>query len=418
MFRGKLMKSPDSTTAVSLEEQRDVKLYSKEFIAIEASMGFMTAGSVYNAAYMSASGMSPTEVGTFMSIHSLICMVAPMFWGIMSDKYRTMKKTTLLTTLLAVLVYAPMPLYAMISLGSISLAPIMILISAFLIGSSGQLLTSWVMQSKKEHSAINFGVIRLFWSMFYAVACFGYATLMGRFSGISMYTVSFTGFGISGIITILFILKGHDFTAGNTQKQSFRDMPIGTVIKHPRILVYIVFSIFITIPTLGLNNFLQYLIADVNGNKSILGYMVGIRSLCAIPFMFLSSTIHRKIGTRNALRISAVAYGIAQVLFFFCQNTTQILAVCICQGMAFGLLIPTQVLYINQYAPVSLIATTQTMVTVANMLSQSIFSTVGGIVIDVLHIRAFYLLSALACGLAFIVFTFGNKYLDKVRGKD
>src|SRR5699024_1227131 len=113
--RGSKMKPKENVPEVSLEEQSTVKRLSREFIMVEATMGFMAAGSVYNAAYMPASGMSPAQVGTFMSIHSLISMFGPVFWGVMSDKYRTMKKTTLLTTLLSVLVYAPMPLYAMIS---------------------------------------------------------------------------------------------------------------------------------------------------------------------------------------------------------------------------------------------------------------------------------------------------------------
>lgn len=412
------MGNETNVAAPDMQEQNLVKKYSKEFIAVEASMGFTTAGSLYNAAYMSASGMDPAQVGSFMSIHSLVSMFAPMFWGMVSDKQRTIKKTTLLTMILAVLIYAPIPIYAKVSLGSISLAPVMILLSSFVIGSAGQLLTSWVMQARRDHPTINFGNIRLFWSMFYAAACFLYAFLMSKVKGIAMYNISFTGFGIAGLITIICILKGEDFSPAGAKKQSFKDMPFGDILKNPRIFVYIAFSIFITLPTLGLNNFMQYLIEDVNGDKSILGYMVGIRSLCAIPFMFLSNAIHNKIGTRNSLRVSALAYGAAQILFFCCQNTAQILTVCVCQGMAFGLLIPTQVLYINQYAPRDLIATTQTMVSVANMLSMSIFSTIGGYVVKGLGIRAFYLMSTVSCIVAFVLFTVGNAWLDKTRGKD
>lgn len=412
------MAKENTAPAVTAEESKAVKLFSREFSATEATMGFMVAGGIYNAAYMASTGMDPAQVGSFMSIHSLIAMFAPMFWGMMSDKYRSIKKMTLITTILSVILLAPVPLYSKISLGGITLAPIMILLSACVSGAAGQLLTSWVMQARRDHPTINFGSIRLFWSFFYAMACFTYATLMKRVAPSVMYTIPYSGYGIAGLVTVLCVLKTHDFNPGGTKKQSFKEMNFGAILKNPRIFVYIVFSIFITLPTLGLNNYMQYLIEDVNGNKAILGYMVGIRSLCAVPFMFFSNSILKKISTRNCLRIAAVIYGIAQLFFFLSQSTAQILTVCIFQGLAFGLLIPTQVLYINQYAPTGLIATTQTMVTVANSLSMSIFSTIGGYVIKGLGIRAFYLMSSASCVVALIIFTFGNAWLDKVRGKD
>ena len=413
------MDNPETVAAPTLNEEATVKQYTSEFVRMEASMGFMVAGGVYNASFLGASGMSPSQVGSFMSVYSLVAMFSPMIWGMISDKYRTMKKTTFITTLLAIIVYAPMPFYVRIQLTpTMTLAPVMILISATVNGPAGQLLTSWVMQARKEHPTINFGSIRLFWSLFYAVACFSYATIMSRIDGMNKYNVPFTGFGIAGLVTLFFIFRSHDFNAGGLKKQSFKEMPIGKVITHPRILIYLCFSVFITMPTLGLNNFMQYLLTDVNGDRSFLGYMVGIRSLLAVPFMFFSNNIHKKIGTRNALSIGAIAYLVAQILFSLCQNTFQILGVCVLQGLAFGLIVPTQVLYINQYAPISLIATTQTMITVANQLSHSLFSTVGGFVIEFFGIRMFYRMSALACIIAFSLFTFGNKMRDKKRGVD
>ena len=387
-------------------------------MTVEGAMGFMTAGHVYNAAIMSTLGYSASEVGKFMSIVSIINMFAPLFWGFVSDKTRSVKKTMSTTVLVSIIIYAPLFLYAKINIGGKSIAPYVILLSSLVVGASGQLLTSWVMESRREHPSINFGVVRLFWSLLYAVACFGYATFMKKFEGMAMYTIPLVGFGISGLVTLFFIKVSPGRDAEGAKKQSLKDMPIGDIIKNPRILVYLSFSIFITVPTLGLNNFMQYLLADVNGSKAILGYMVGIRSLCAIPFMFFSDKIHKKIGTRNAMSLAAVLYGIAQILFMLAQNTFQIISICIFQGIAFGLLVPTQVLYINQYAPAGLIATTQTMVTVANSLSQSLFSTIGGNVVENLGIRTFYAMSAVACVVSFTLFNVGNKVLDKTRGVD
>ncbi len=385
---------------------------------VEATMGFMTAGHVYNAAILATLGYSAGEVGSFMSIISIINMFAPLIWSFISDKTQSVKKTISLTTLLSVLLYAPMFLYAKIEIDGKSIAPIGMIVSTFVIGASGQLLTSWVMTSRRDHPTMNFGVIRLFWSLFYAIACFGYATFMKKFSGMAMYTIPLVGFGISGLITFFCIRVNPCEDVAGKAKQSLKDMPIGSIIKNPRILVYLCFSIFITIPTLGLNNFSKFLIDDVHGNTAIVGYMVGIRSLCAIPFMFFSDKIHRKIGTRNAMSFAAILYCAAQVMFYFTQNTAQILGVCIFQGVAFGLLVPTQVLYINQYAPAGLIATTQTMVTVANSLSQSLFSKIGGSVIDSFGIRSFYIMGAAACIVSFVLFNVGNKVLDKTRGVD
>jgi MFS family permease len=353
---------------------------------------------------LSLIGMSASQIGSFMAVNSLLGMVAPIFWGTMSDKYRTTKKVLLICTLGMLVCFPGIPLYARIKVGSATLAPIMLMTSIIFQSPTNALLTSWIMQKSSVLPQVQYGKIRLWWSFAYALACFTYMLLMDATS----INIIFIGYGTFGLISLIVIKQQEDIDH-ITKRLSFKEMQFGRLFKSPLLLFFVIYLVLINVTNPGLGTFLPYLIEDVGGKSSILGGMVGIRSLCAIPLMFISGKLIKKFGARNLLLVSGLLYGGSQFLFFTCSSGVQAVGICVFMGISFGLLIPCQVAYISELAPHGLISTTQTGVAVMTMLSSSLANYLGGIIVQGIGIRAFYLFSMFSCflGVAFFVYTTG-----------
>ena len=401
-----------SLTISENEQGASAKQFTRKFVILEASMGFVAANAIFNTTYLKSIGLSAVQVGTFMSVNSLIGMLFPIFWGAMSDKYRTVKKVLFFCIVGVVFTYAGIPLYARIRVGLITLAPIMLMTNIVFQSPLDALLTSWIMQKQRVMQKIQYGRIRLFWSGAYSLACFAYSGLMSRYS----ISIVFIGTGIIGLFALFALNMQTDVSQGSG-RLSLKEMQFKRLLQSPPLLFFVIFLVLVNVTTPGLNSFLPYLLAAVNGKASIVGTMVGVRSACAVPLMFLSGRLIARFGPKRLLMVSGSLYGIAQLLFVLCTSAAQAVGICVFMGIAFGLLIPCQVAYINQLAPKGLVSTTQTTVSVVMNLSSSVVNFLGGAIIQSIGVRTFYLFSMICC-FAAVAFFLLTTVVYKARNKD
>ena len=375
--------------------------YYKQFAVVNSLIGMMTGALLFNATYLKASNLTAAQVGLFSSLTSFVSMFAPMFWGIMSDRHQTIKKIIYICLSAMLVIYLPMPLLGRISIGAVTFSMLLIPIQAFFSSAPEAMAVSWVMQAQRKYHDIQFGVIRMFFTGAYALSTFLFMLLIEA----NTIHVIFIGYAVVAVITMLIFIKIPDITPINDSvRPSLRELHIERVFKNPMIIFYIVFMAFACIPASSISVFTPYLLEDIGAEPALLGGMMAIRSLSALPVLFFSNRVVRKLGSRNTLLLGVALYIVTQIVFVFCQTLAQAFINSVISGIAVGFVKPSEVNYVSDEAPEGLVATTQTICGAVYSIAGIICNLFGGIVVDRFGIRVFYSVVSVLMAVSMIFF--------------
>lgn len=402
------MKTHLHTTFNKHGEPLIVKKYYIQFASIQLIVGAISAAFIFNPTYLKQIGLSATGVGLFMSMISFVGVFSPFIWGLLSDRYKTVKKLIIIGLAAILVFYLPVPLYNNVKLGSLTLAPIMIVISSAFYNVPGTMTTTWLMEVQKKHHDLQYGLIRMFFVGAYSLTNLGFMFLI-KMTSINLV---FICCGLFSVLCILRVSRYPDIE-GNESNKSLKDMGISRIFKNPLLLAYIAFMSIACIPASSFGIFTPYLIENLNGNPSILGGMIALRSLSSLPFLYLSGRFIRKIGPINSLKISISIVLITQILFYLSSSITQVFFIFILSGVALGLTMPSEITFINENAPPELLATTQIVCGSVYSIAGIISSFFGGMAVDNFGIRNYYLIVTVLISLALIFFFISTPIIKK-----
>ncbi|MCL2539145.1 MAG: MFS transporter [Oscillospiraceae bacterium] len=384
--------------------------YHKQFSLIQLFFGLMNGALMFNAAFLKSCGLNATQVGGFISIASLIGMFAPMVWGMVSDKYKTVKRIVYICLCCMLVVYLPIPFYSKLVVGSLSLAPVFIIAQAAFSGAPEAMITAWIMQTQRQHPEIQYGFIRMFFTGAFALSNFMYMFIIEKTS----YNAIFIGYATFALLIMLLLTRYPDAKPSDTGRpKSFKDMHVERIFKNRFLIIYVIFMVFACIPTSSLGLFTPYLIESIGGNASLLGGMIALRSVCAVPMLYFSNRFVRKLGPRNTLLIGSSLLCISQVVFAFCRTMPQAFANCALMGVGLGIMMPSEVSFVNEQAPDGLIATCQTVCGTVYSIAGILCSFLGGIVVDSLGIRNYYQIVVCLTAAAILFFFISTLILMK-----
>src|SRR5690606_11779582 len=160
-------------------------------------------------------------IGTILSINSFIVIFAQPFWGMISDRIRSVKKVFLLCLITSTIVIQFFPVIpSAIGMG--------ILLAALAIFEAplGALMDSLVIQQIRNEPDLSYGSIRLWGSLGYAV----FAYLFGLVVDKAPMHYNFIIFAVMATITILITRKIKD--KGSASSISFKEMRISQLLKN------------------------------------------------------------------------------------------------------------------------------------------------------------------------------------------
>ena len=410
---GRVRKKRAKINPEDRSEPQIVAAYHRQFSILQLFFGLLNGATMFNVVFLKTCGLSATQVGAYVSIASLIGMFAPMFWSLMSDRYKTIKKIVYITMICMLAVYLPIPLYNRIIVGSVSLAPIFFIIQAAVAGTPEGMITTWIMQTQRKHPDVQYGFIRMFFTGAFSLSNFLYMFIIEKTSINSV----FIGYGIFAIIIMLILTQYKEDPPQKevSARKSLKDMQIGSIVKNPNIIVYIIFMMFACIPSSSLGLFTPYLLEEVGGSASMLGGMVAIRSLIAVPILFFSNRFIRKLTPGVTLLIGSSLFCLSQLIFVVSTSVMHITLNCAFMGIALGIMMPSEVAFINEQAPEGLLATCQTVCGTVYSLAGILCSYLGGIVVDSLGIRMYYLLVVILTAAATVFFGISSALIRKRR---
>lgn len=149
--------------------------------------------------YMDAQGASPSEIGLVMGSGGIIGIFAQPFWGVVSDRMKTIKRVILVLLLTSMLVG-----YLLFQLENILYLMLFTGLMYMFLMPIDPLIESLNFQSA-ERMKVSYGTVRTFGAIGYAVTSLIAGQVMHQF-GASSLAMLFVGMGAVALIACTFVL--------------------------------------------------------------------------------------------------------------------------------------------------------------------------------------------------------------------
>lgn len=345
----------------------------------------------YYVVFLQNNGYNGTQVGLIMALISATSILSQPFWGLISDKIGSVKKTFSL-----LLVIASIVLTSTVFLGSARLSPGLILgvfllpLAAFFYAPLNPLLDTWIVDTANREPNISYSKIRLWGSIGYAIVTFSMVTVASRFS--ANYT--FLVFPLFTIPLLAICSRLEDNKAQAKTRVRMRDLHPGQLLRNYYFVFFLLFNMVINSPFSFSGNFLPSLLSSVGGSSNQIGLLNGARALFEIPALLVSYKLYRRFNRPMVLALAAGIHMLTQLLYPNCPNLLTVVIVQFAGGFAGGLAIGTACSYIYQLTPPHLAATAQTLGGALNSLAAIFFNILGGRLFDAFGIRTLFYINA------------------------
>lgn len=351
--------------------------------------------------YLMEKGLDNTAIGAIVSLNSAIAFLAQPFWGMASDKLRSVKKVFIINLAAASIIWFLMPYN-----NSIILITLAFCLLVFFESPLAPLLDSWVVQDIKEHN-LSYGPIRLWGSVGFAIVLF----ITGKLIDTKGTEVIFTGFGLFAFLTILISTTLKNKPSAITRKEKISPM---ILLKDKKFLSFVIFAMFLTIPNRASYLYLPVLMENAGGTSGDLSIAISVIALSEIPVFILSSFLLKKFDPVKLLIISAVFFTIRQFLFLIVETPFQIILMQVTNGLSFALFLTASVYYVDILAPEKLKATAQTLsFAIFSALGGILAGSLGGIIIDNAGLDYLYISGIIISIINTAVFILFNRFSAK-----
>ena len=161
-----------------------------------------------------------------------------------------------------------------------------------------------------------------------------------------------------------------------------------------------------------LSNYMAQIAGNVNGTTEQVGRILSLMALAEIPVMLFYDRINKHFSNRTLVKVSALGLTAKIVVFWLARSVSLLYAAQIFQFVAFALLMPSMVYYINEIMSPGEAVKGQALFTMMMTLSTIVASLAGGWMLDAYGVRTVTFISTVvtAAGAAVIIL-----YIDKVK---
>lgn len=368
----------------------------------------------YVTVFLQSIGFNSQQVGRIAALNSGVGIFSAPFWGMLSDKLRSLKKVIIFTLAASGLLFATIPWFGGTNILGISVLFLLIPVTMFFRMPIMALIDNWMLRNCKKEN-LNYGALRAYGALSFAIMALALGSFIVPRTGPAFIFYISLIFTIPPILLIFFAKSRDDDQGVGKKRLTFKEMKIGALFKNYYLVTYILFTAIQRIPFHGAMMFLPFLIYDVGGQPERLGIIMGIKALVEIPLMMLLKRLRQKYPLYVLIIVATVFFVIECILLSFATHFTAIIVISVFHGIGNGLMIPSASSYVFQLAPENLKATAQTVLASMAAIAGIIGGLLGGLLIAVFSIQQFYfiigIMLAVALGLFMLSLFIGQRIL-------
>jgi len=274
--------------------------------------------------------------------------------------------------------------------------------------------TQMSFQLEKVCDHINFGVARGTGSLMFSVV----AVILGRLTAsLGGDIIPYVALAVLAAQLIMLFIISHDYkrAPAKEDEKSSDTQTTGssmlTFIRENRRFCIMLLGVAMLYFAHNLSgNFLINIVRNVGGDSEEMGNLNAFFAVMEIPALFAYDRIVRRFKCSSTLRFSAVFFSIKALGTALAGSMLSLYAIHSLQLLAFGILTPAIVRYVNQHVPVTDSAKGQALAYGMSALG-SVFATgIGGIMFDHFSVTFTMLCAAAVCFVGTVtVFIFSEK---------
>ncbi len=353
--------------------------------------------------YLDNEGFNSFEVGTILSLGSVIAILAQPVWGIASDRAKsknTMLQLMIIGSAVAIIFYPISKNYFFI----IAIFSVFTFFKISIIPLSDTITLEYL-----DSSSFKYGPIRMAGTISYSCMAVLAGFLMK--DNIRMIFPLYFLICVGAFFNNLFLpkVKGHQ-TKEN--KVSFMYL-----FKNRMFVLMIIFNLIIMTSLNYYNTFFPIYIKRLGADNTLLGLSMFVAAMSEIPFLMFADRIVRKLGFCFSMILGGVAISIRWLLFSVVNNIFAVILVNSLHGATFIVFVFCMATYINKHVPRELKGSGQSLNGLVVFTLSRLGSVIGGGLSYKYGIQKTFFLSFLFTFSAVIVFSIVFKKLNNLKDK-
>jgi PPP family 3-phenylpropionic acid transporter len=343
--------------------------------------------------YFDSKGYTKIQIGALYSIGPLIGIFANLFWGLLSDKYQTIKK------LLILLIAGQLAtMFFLIGTDTITVLYILMTFFYFFQTPVNPLIDSLTMLTIR-HTGKSYASFRVWGSLGFAFSALVFGMVL-RLIGVQ-YTMTLCIGTITFTLIIGVLLK--DRIGSSTGKMQFSGF--GQVIGSPRFLWFLVLILILSIAHRMNDGFLTLYLREIGASDSIVGWAWTVSALSEIPVFFWLSRYGHRYKELPLLMIAGLVYAVRFSLVSVVTEPEWIILLQSMHSFSFGIFLFTALRYIQQLIPDHFRATGQAIFAIVwSCLAGLASGILGGWIFDAWGPHVMYRFAAVCALVASFFF--------------
>jgi MFS transporter, PPP family, 3-phenylpropionic acid transporter len=342
---------------------------------------FFGIGALYTLLplYYQKFGLSGTQIGTIMAVGPVISILFQPVWGMICDRFQAEQKVLACTLTCAASIALLFPLMH----GFIAF--LLLFAGLQLFQSAINPITDSITLSFVQKQGGDYGNIRLFGAIGFAVAVWFAGTLAERFGLVVIFYV-YAGAFLFGLWWVRQFPQAHREKTGSVWSG------LGRLIRLPKYVIFLGAAFLIFGPMNAHNYYFSLLYTKIGGTVAGVGVAFLLFAGSEAPVMKLTGPLVRKYGILTILMISGVVSALRWGWYASAPSAAWVIMLFFIQGMSVGLFLPTAATFIREHAPREVQVTAQALYSsFGNGLGTMFTSFIGGVLYDRSGIFSTYL---------------------------
>lgn len=310
----------------------------------------------YFSLMLSRQGYSESAIGQVATITGCVSLIMPTILGRLCDRRQLQKTLFILAAVIGPLAYAGIQ-------KTNSFAAVVfwaMMFYGFCLGPQS-IPSGWVALLNSQGRNIDFGFTRSFGSLSFAV----FSVILGVI--VEKYTVSSLPailllFGVITAVCACLLPKPEKQADQEVKKEKadgFGKTMKALLTNKPYLMLLLVTLLF-NIPNGSYNTYFSVFFVQMGGTESALGIALFVLAIVEVPVMFFYSKLEKKFGVTWLLALSALGYGLKNLLLSFAPNLVTVVACLTLQVLGLALSVPACQSFVAACTPVKYSSTAQT----------------------------------------------------------
>jgi len=338
--------------------------------------------------YFLDSGFSESQIGILYSIGPLISIISNLVLGLLSDKYRTIKK------ILHLILFGQLAAIAFLFSTPSFVIVCIIMFCFYFFQTPINSLTDSLILLSTQYTGKSYALIRIYGSLGFAVTAYLFGNILKEAG--SSWTLPLILLTIAVTFGFSFGLKDYQ---GSSRKMNFSGLL--KLIRKKEIVIFFVLVYLTSIPHRMNEGFLAITLRHMGASDSLVGLAWLTSAISEIPILYLLGKYGHKFKELPLLMIAAIMYGVRLLFISELSSPGWVIAAQAMHSVTFGIFFTTSLRYLTQLIPDEYRASGQAFFTVIwSGLAGVTSGVLGGYVYEQFGFVSFFRVGAVIALLA------------------